>query len=139
MKKANLIIGILLFIGFIISGQYMKHSFVPEHIDELTIRMQIRSNHIYLLFIALLNLLSFKCVLSAGHKVLSYIEIAFRCCLIIAGAFAILGFIFEHTGDLDIRIFTFITIVLSLTSIGLVILNELISLKMKRSTQQQEE
>jgi len=134
MKRANLIFGLVFLTGFLISGYYMAKYFRPAHMDELTVRMQIRASHIYLLFIALLNLIAFKCELTQANKSVVFVERIFRFLLIAAGCIAIAAFVLEHTGHLKERKLTLLSVVLSLASIVVILLHEtLISLKERRS------
>lgn len=131
MNKLNLYFGISLFIIFIITGYYMKEYFKPEHINDVEQRLQIRSNHIYILFIALLNIAVSVCQFEKSKKLFYYLDFSFRTLIIISGIISILAFCFEHTGELKNRTFTLITVILSLASIGLLLLTEIMSHKNK--------
>jgi len=136
LNKLNLIIGIILLLGFFISGQYLKLYFKPNHLDQHLMRLQIRSNHLYLLLIACLNIISFKTQTDLKIKFQKTINITWRTCLIIAGLFFALAFLKEHTGEIKNRILTLTGAILTLTSIGFFLLNETIShLKKKHITQ----
>lgn len=125
LKRINLIFGLLLFIVFLGTGYYMAEYFRPEHMDNLVMRMQIRANHIYILFIALLNIVAYRSNFSSNHKKTNVLEIVFRLFLILSGIFAVIAFLKEHTGDLSVRTWTLLTVILSVTAIGLLLLNEL--------------
>jgi len=127
LNKLNLTIGIILLLGFLISGQYLKHYFKPNHIDQHLMRLQIRSNHLYILLIACLNIISFKTQTDLKIIIQKTINITWRTCLIIAGLFFVLAFLKEHTGEIKNRILTLIGAILTLTSIGFFLLNETIS------------
>lgn len=105
----------------------MKEYFKPEHLNDIDQRLQIRSNHIYILFISLLNIAISKCRFEEKSKVISYLEIAFRTLLILAGIVSFLAFCFEHTGDIENRTMTLASVVLSLASIGILMLTELMN------------
>ena len=60
MNRINLITGILLLIIFAATGQYMQHVLKPQHLADLTFRMEVRANHIYILFAAVLNLVAYR-------------------------------------------------------------------------------
>ncbi len=132
-KEINLCFGLTLFIGFLISGYYMENYFKPENIDNLVMRMQIRANHIYILFISLLNVVAFKCDLKFNNNIARYIDVMFRTLMIASGILAIFAFLKEHTGDLNVRNLTLYSAFLSLASVGLVLLNELIHVFMKKN------
>jgi len=124
MKIINLIFGAFLMIVFLITGWYMKEILRSEHLLDSTIRMELRANHIYILFISLLNILSFKVKLSESI-ISKYCNITFRFLLVFAGLLAIAAFIYDHSGILEERIITFYQIIFSLVAIGAVALNEL--------------
>jgi hypothetical protein len=52
-----------------------------------------------------------------------------RILIILAGILSIFAFVYEHTGDLNNRVLTFFTVVLSLASVGFLILSELLNRK----------
>lgn len=132
LNKLNLAFGIILLIGFFISGQYLKHYFKPNHLDQLLMRAQIRSNHIYVLLIASLNIISFKIKIDQNIKAKKIIDTIWRTSLIIAGIFFVLGFFMEHTGEISKRGLTLIGTIFTLISIGFFLLNETIS-QLKKS------
>ena len=57
MKYLHLIIGIILFIVFAITGRFMRLDFPDKEIIPPELRILMRSRHIYILFSALLHLL----------------------------------------------------------------------------------
>ncbi|TDM00034.1 MAG: hypothetical protein C4K58_01955 [Flavobacteriaceae bacterium] len=132
MNKYNLYFGLLLFVCFLCSGFYLEEYFKPQNIQNLTLRMEIRANHIYILFVSLLNVLSFKCDLSKG-KLTPFFEFAFRIMLILSGIVAIYAFMYNHHGNLLKRDWTLLSVVLSLSSIAIFLTNELICIFVKKS------
>ncbi|MEQ6121509.1 hypothetical protein [Reichenbachiella sp. MALMAid0571] len=124
MKIINLIFGVSLLIVFLITGWYMKEVLKSEHLLDSTVRMELRANHIYILFISLLNMLSFKVNLSES-TISKYCNLIFRFLLVFAGLLAIAAFIYDHSGILEERINTFYQILFSLVAIGAVAVNEL--------------
>ena len=132
LNKLNLTFGIILLIGFFISGLYLKYYFKPNHLNQLLMRSQIRSNHIYILLIAALNIISFKIKIDQEIKVKKIIDTIWRTSLIIAGIFFVLGFFMEHTGEMGKRGLTLIGTIFTLISIGFFLLNETIS-QLKKS------
>ena len=132
LNKLNLTFGIILLIGFFISGLYLKYYFKPNHLNQLLMRSQIRSNHIYILLIAALNIISFKIKIDEKIKGKKIINSIWRTSLIIAGIFFVLGFFMEHTGEISKRGLTLIGAIFTLISVGFFLLNETIS-QLKKS------
>ena len=128
LKKANLYFGLVLFIGFLVTGYYMKEYFKPEHLDNHVVRMQIRANHIYILFVSLLNVVSFKCELR-----MKSLDILFRTLILTAGVIAVIAFLKEHTGDLSVRSWTLLAVILSVASVGILLVNELLNRVSKKN------
>ena len=95
-------------------------------------RAQIRSNHIYVLLIASLNIISFKIKIDQNIKAKKIIDTIWRTSLIIAGIFFVLGFFMEHTGEISKRGLTLIGTIFTLISVGFFLLNETIS-QLKKS------
>lgn len=133
LERVNLFFGLSLFIIFLITGYYMKEYFKPNHYEDILMRLQIRSNHIYVLFVSLLNILSFKTVLKNTDTLSRIFDFSIRVLLISSGIMSLFAFVNEHDGQISNRILTLITVVLSLTSIGLFLVNELINLVRKKS------
>ena len=131
INKINLFFGLLLFVVFLMTGYYMKEYFKPEHLNDLEQRLQIRSNHIYILFISLLNIALSMCRFNNTDKLTSYLDLGFRMLMILAGIVAFLAFCFEHTGEIGNRKLTLVTVILSLSSIGLLLLTEFINRRKK--------
>lgn len=115
---------------FLITGYYIKQYFKPQNINDLTTRMQIRSSHVYILFVALLNMLAYTCTLTST-KLSVYIDYTFRITLLSAGIVSFFAFLYEHNGNLEERNATLLMIILSLTSVLLLVANELFSLSKK--------
>ncbi len=133
MKQVNLWFGILLFFVFLGTGYYMEYYFKPNHFEALVQRMQIRSSHIYILFVALLNMLSYKTKLSDWKSYSNYVNILYRFTLLLSGIFSIIAFVYEHDGDISNRLFTLLTVMLALTSVGVLLVFEFFLFVKKRS------
>jgi len=101
----------------------MEVYFKPQHIDNLTLRMEVRANHIYILFVSLLNIISFKCIFDAIKKWSTYLEISFRMSLIASGIMALYAFRYNHHGDLTGRNETLTAVVLSLSAMAFFLTN----------------
>lgn len=134
MNRWNLFFGLLFFLLFVLSGQYMRHIFTPEHLEALVPRVQIRSNHIYLLWIALLNLLASRIVVVQQQNWQRYSELLFRIAIIIAGGLLLLGFWYEHDGALDHRKWTRLGLFTTLGAISIFLLGEWLADWRSRST-----
>ena len=132
LKKINLYFGLILFVGFLATGYYMNEYFKPENLNNLVMRMQIRANHIYILFASLLNILSFKIELKTDFKVSKYLNTLFRILMIVAGITLVIAFFREHTGNLNTRSWTLFGVITFVVSVGLVLTNELIQLLSKK-------
>lgn len=114
-SRLNLIFGHLFLLSFIISGIYMQQILVPEFENEYLIRMEARASHIYILFIAMMNLMSYRKIKS--HHKTHRLEYFYRYLLILAGFLSILAFALEHRVALTDRNLTFVTIAICLTAI----------------------
>ncbi len=93
MKILHLIIGLIVIVAFLLTGQYMD--FHNPKMDELGdgVRMMFRSRHIYILLAGLLNLglgTYFTCRKQSWRRVVQVIG----SCLIIAAPFVLLGAFF---------------------------------------------
>ena len=56
MSRVHLIFGLLLFVVFLITGQYMRADFPDKDAIDQTLRILMRSRHIYILFSALIHI-----------------------------------------------------------------------------------
>ncbi|TGK06627.1 hypothetical protein EHO59_00340 [Leptospira semungkisensis] len=114
LRKLNFSIGLILLIAFPITGLYMQYYFRPEHLTEMTARMEMRANHIYILFVSLLNLLSFTSLISYSSRFAKSLDFISRILFLTAGVFSFIAFLKEHTGTLKGRWFTFLCVLSSL-------------------------
>lgn len=137
MNNINLVFGLLLFVVFLITGYYMKEYFKPEHLNNIEQRLQIRSNHIYILFVSLLNITISICRFDKTKKSIYYLDLSLRILIVFTGILAFLAFCFEHTGEIDNRKQTLSTVILSLSSVGLLLLTELINRRKNKKALQQ--
>ena len=55
MSRIHLIFGLLLFVVFLITGQYMRADFPDKDAMDQYLRLLMRSRHIYILFSALIH------------------------------------------------------------------------------------
>lgn len=56
MRRAHLIFGILLFVVFTITGRYMRVDFPDKEAIDQSLRLLMRSRHIYILFSSLIHI-----------------------------------------------------------------------------------
>ena len=56
MARLHLIFGLLLFVVFLITGQYMRADFPDKEAMDQYLRLLMRSRHIYILFSALIHI-----------------------------------------------------------------------------------
>ena len=56
MSRVHLIFGLLLFVVFLITGQYMRADFPDKDAIDQSLRLLMRSRHIYILFSALIHI-----------------------------------------------------------------------------------
>lgn len=134
MKKINLYFGLVLFIVFLLTGQYMEYVFKPQHFDELVMRMQVRANHIYILFISLINILAFKCDLTGEFLLKKYMDFSFRILMIASGVLMVFAFFMENSGDMVNRNLTKNSAILSIAAIGIVLGHEIVQTFIKKSS-----
>ncbi|MFA4795648.1 hypothetical protein [Leptospira kirschneri] len=134
MRKLNLLTGAILLGIFLATGLYMKFVFRPEHLADTTARMEIRANHIYILFIALLNLLSFPFQTPSTTTLRKWSIGISRTMFVLAGILAVVAFFREHSGVLQGRIFTFSSVLLSLSAVLLMLFANHFSSKLKDGT-----
>jgi hypothetical protein len=57
MRRVHLILGILLFVVFLTTGQFMRASFPDKDVIPQELRLLMRSRHIYILYCAFIHIL----------------------------------------------------------------------------------
>ena len=57
MRRVHLILGILMFVVFLTTGQFMRANFPDKDIIPQELRLLMRSRHIYILYCAFLHIL----------------------------------------------------------------------------------
>lgn len=85
IQKIQFYFGIILFVIFLATGQYLKWVIKPEYLLQIDQRMMARANHIYILFVSLLNILGSLVEFDAREKWKSHFGITSRIVLMIAG------------------------------------------------------
>ena len=56
MRRFHLVLGLLLFIAFVVTGRFMRQDFPDKEAIEQEFRLLMRSRHIYILFASLIHL-----------------------------------------------------------------------------------
>ena len=56
MSRVHLVFGLLLFVIFLITGQYMRADFPDKEAIDQSLRLLMRSRHIYILFSAFIHI-----------------------------------------------------------------------------------
>ncbi|WP_246048829.1 hypothetical protein [Leptospira sarikeiensis] len=111
----------------------MKNIFRPEHLNDLAARMEIRANHIYILFISLLNIIGFTVDIQTQSSWLSRIDKGSRLLLIASGILSLFAFVIEHSGTLQNRSLTFYSVVTSLAGVVLLTFSYILSARINRT------
>lgn len=117
MRKVNLGFGFFLFFVFLCTGFYMKMVFKPEHLLDTTARMEIRASHLYILYISLLNILSYNSYSISHKKQVKILNELSSLLLIFAGLLGVSGFLMEHGGTLTDRKLTLLAAISSLAGV----------------------
>jgi len=95
MRRVHLILGILLFVVFLTTGQFMRANFPDKDLIPQELRLLMRSRHIYILYCAFLHILLgvYLQVRPAGwRKLLQY---AGSAVMIVSGGLLVWAFIAE--------------------------------------------
>lgn len=95
MKYLHLIIGIVLFIIFAVTGRFMRLDFPDKEIISQELRILMRSRHIYILFSALLHLLLGVYLQISAQIWRKIFQIVGSTLLIFASGLLISGFIYD--------------------------------------------
>ncbi|MEQ1763144.1 MAG: hypothetical protein ABL984_08370 [Pyrinomonadaceae bacterium] len=75
MSRVHLVFGLLLFVVFLVTGQYMRADFPDKEAIDQTLRVLMRSRHIYILFSAMIHIglgLYFTSRFETWRKALQY-------------------------------------------------------------------
>jgi hypothetical protein len=119
LRRLHLIVGLTLFVGFTVTGRYMRIDFPDKDAIPPELRMLMRSRHIYILFCSLVHLVLgtyFRDGSDAWQRWLQYLGSAV---LTLAGIILLWAFVAE---SYQVHSFTDISrwgIYLSLTGVGL--------------------
>ena len=95
MARVHLVYGLLLFVVFLVTGQYMRADFPDKDAIDQTLRVLMRSRHIYILFSALIHIglgLYFTPRTAARRRSVQYVGSAF---LFLSSALLVSAFVRE--------------------------------------------
>ncbi|HEV2706994.1 MAG TPA: hypothetical protein VGV59_13795 [Pyrinomonadaceae bacterium] len=101
MRQLHTIVGVLVVVIFLLTGQYLEY-YYPE-MDEGGVgegtRMMLRSRHIYVLLVGLLNvsLGAYFVLREAGWR--RYLQLTGSALLLMAAALSVVAFFYEPTLD----------------------------------------
>lgn len=97
MKKAHLFTGLITFILFIISGQYMFRILELQTWDFNVQRMMYRASHIYILWAGCLNIMLGCYLAFSNRKYIRYMQLTGSLAIIFSQAVLITAFCLEPT------------------------------------------
>lgn len=95
MRRVHLFLGIILFVVFLTTGQFMRANFPDKEIIPQELRLLMRSRHIYILFCSFLHILLgvyLQISVSGWRK---WVQFAGSVLLIVSGGLLIWAFISE--------------------------------------------
>ena len=96
MARAHLIFGFVVFVVFLITGQFMEASFPEKNAISQEFRLLMRSRHIYILFSALLHLLLgvyFQTIDAKGWR--RHLQTAGSAFLVVGSLLLVVAFFYE--------------------------------------------
>ena len=118
LKKIHLLLGLFVFVIFLLTGQYMSH-FVHSAMEQSDrLRFSLRANHIYILMSTLPHLSLGAYLRLSAVRWRMRLQIIGSLLLIIATAVLIGAFFYEPKTSLD-RPFTLLAMLVSLTGVTL--------------------
>ena len=95
MKRLHLIFGIFLFVGFAVTGKFMRWDFPDKEIIPQDLRILMRSRHIYILFSALIHLVLGVYLQISTKTWQKSLQIFGSILLFVASGLLIWGFIYD--------------------------------------------
>jgi hypothetical protein len=114
-RKILFLYGLALLLGFALTGQYLQRVVQPAHEGDAAIRMMARANHLYLLFISLLIMVTAFVENPPGNRGIAWAMNAGRGFLLLSSAVLIAAFFRDHAGSIHDRSMTFYGCVAALT------------------------
>jgi hypothetical protein len=95
MAYIHLTVGLVLFVVFAITGRYMRADFPDKEEMDQTLRVLMRSRHIYILFSALLHLSLGVYLRPRSYASAKVMQIAGSVFLILSSVLLVWAFVFE--------------------------------------------
>lgn len=118
MKRLHLIIGVIVFIVFLVTGRFMRWDFPDKEIIPPELRILMRSRHIYILFSAFLHLILGFYLQLHQQNWRKFLQIIGSIALIASSVFLIWGFVYETYSMRNFSEISRLGIYLSLVGIG---------------------
>lgn len=95
MSRVHLIFGLLLFVVFLVTGQYMRADFPDKDAIDQTLRVLMRSRHIYILFSALIHIALGVYFLPRGVPWRRYVQYVGSAFLLLSSCLLVSAFVRE--------------------------------------------
>ena len=95
VKRFHLIFGLVLFVAFLVTGQFMRHDFPDKSLIDQDFRILMRSRHIYILLIAISNVLLGLYFLPAISRLRYALQMVGSAALTLAGVLMLYAFAVE--------------------------------------------
>ena len=117
-RMLHLVVGVLVLAVFLLTGYHMRFHLhqLMEANDRL--RFSLRGNHLYILFLGLLNLCLGAYLRVSQAVWRAYLQLVASLMILSATGLVIIAFFFENKDSLD-RPFTLLTVILALTGSAL--------------------
>jgi hypothetical protein len=95
MRRVHLILGILLFVVFLTTGQFMRANFPDKDLIPQELRLLMRSRHIYILYCGFLHILLGVYLQVRAEQWRKFVQYAGSSLLIISAVLLVWAFIAE--------------------------------------------
>jgi hypothetical protein len=95
MARVHVAFGLLLFVVFLITGQYMRADFPDKEAIDQSLRLLMRSRHIYILFSALIHIVLGLYFLPRTHTWRRAVQDAGSALLIVSSILLVTAFVRE--------------------------------------------
>ncbi|MBL8124395.1 MAG: hypothetical protein JNJ39_09845 [Blastocatellia bacterium] len=95
MKRIHLIFGVLLFVVFAMTGRYMRADFPDKEAIDQTLRVLMRSRHIYILFSALIHIVLGSYLVAGARPVARVVQYAGSAILFTSSVLLVWAFVSE--------------------------------------------
>ncbi|MEP6788848.1 MAG: hypothetical protein ABJB40_10485 [Acidobacteriota bacterium] len=118
MRRLHLILGLLLFIVFVVTGRYMRVDFPDKDLMPQDLRLLMRSRHIYILFNGLIYLVLgvyLQVRPQTWRRIFQYLGSVL---LVLSSVLLVWGFVFETYVTQHFSALSFFGIIASLAGVG---------------------